>query len=331
MDNRKHKLIDVLSVQSESYNQYRMFAYIVRELKRLGCTYYSHNGNLYATKGIADKYPCVVSHMDTVHDIGEDLTVLEIDGVLTGFNRYTMTQSGIGGDDKVGVFICLQALEHNDNIKAAFFRDEEVGCGGSYEADVDFFTDCRFVLQCDRRGNSDFVINASGTQLSNDLFQSDVLPIITKYGYSFAHGAMTDVMALKELGIQCSMANMSCGYYNPHMDNEYVIINDVFVTLDMVLDIIHELHKNDYNFVSVTKPYKKYSDIGYRSSFSLPPAKSYHSPYCDWELNDYNKSFGVSSFCCEGCGITHNSDDLRLAADVNAMVCKDCFDLFEFK
>ncbi len=163
------------------------------------------------------------------------------------------------------------------------------------------------------------------------MFQSDVLPIVTKYGYSFAHGAMTDVMALKELGIQCSMANMSCGYYNPHMDNEYVIINDVFVTLDMVLDIIHELHKNDYNFVSVIKTYKKYSDIGYRSSFNLPPVKSYHNPYYDWELDDYNKSFGITSSYCEGCGVSHNLDDLKLAVDFNAMVCKDCYDLFEFK
>jgi hypothetical protein len=331
MDNKKHKLIEVLSIQSESYNQYRMFAYIVRELKRLGCTYYSHNGNLYATKGIADKYPCVVSHMDTVHDIGEDLTVLDIDGVLTGFNRFTMTQSGIGGDDKVGVFVCLQALASNDNIKAAFFRDEEVGCDGSYQADKDFFTDCRFVLQCDRRGNSDFVVNASGYELSNDLFQGDVLPIITKYGYSFSQGAMTDVMALKSLGIPCSVANMSCGYYNPHMDNEYVIIDDVFNTLDMVLDIIHELCDKNYDFVSIPK----HKPIG----FSNHSYNSYKSPsikpaayWDDWyETYDYNKSFGITDTFCEGCGVTHNVDDLKLAADVNAMVCKDCYELFEFK
>lgn len=329
MDNRKQKLINVLSVQSESYNQFRMFAYIVRELKRLGCTYYTHNGNLYATKGTADKYPCVVSHMDTVHDIGSDLTVLEIDDVLTGFNRHTMTQSGIGGDDKVGVFICLQALEHNDNIKAAFFRDEEVGCGGSYMADIDFFEDCRFVLQCDRRGNSDFVINASGVKLSNDLFQSDVYPILKKYGYSFANGAMTDVMALKQSGIKCSMANMSCGYYNPHMDNEFVVVHDVFVTLDMVLDIIHELTHNTYDFVTEvyrpSKNYRNYIDVGFNTT---PISKHAY----DWDIEDfkgYNASYGVSY--CEGCGVTHNSDDLKFITDFNAFVCKDCVDLFEFK
>ena len=331
MDNRKHKLIEVLSIQSESYNQYRMFAYIIRELNRLGCTYYTHDGNIYATKGNADKFPCVVSHMDTVHDIGEDLTVLDIDGVLTGFNCYTMTQSGIGGDDKVGVFVCLQALDKCDNIKAVFFRDEEVGCGGSYQADKDFFTDCKFVLQCDRRGNTDFVINASGYELSNSLFQDDVLPILTKYGYSFSDGAMTDVMALKSLGIPCSMANISCGYYNPHMDNEYVVIGDVYNVLDMVLDIIHELPNKDYSFVSKTKSTNYNSrSIGYqpRPWTNVKPADHWN----DWcETYDYNKSYGVTDSFCEGCGVTHNSEDLRLAADVNAMVCKDCFDLFEFK
>lgn len=331
MDNRKQKLIDVLSVQSESYNQFRMFAYIVRELKRLGCTYYTHNGNLYATKGNATKYPCVVSHMDTVHDIGSNLTVLDIDGALTGFNVHTMTQSGIGGDDKVGVFICLKALECNDNIKAAFFRDEEVGCAGSYEADVDFFTDCRFVLQCDRRGNADFVIDASGVKLSNDLFQSDVLPIIQKYGYSFANGAMTDVMALKQSGIQCSMANMSCGYYNPHMDNEYVIVDDVFNTLDMVLDIIHELSSNDYNFISTApKPYraKQWVDvISYDKSYDIPSASKYTY---DWDIDDYKSSYGFKAQYCEGCG-DFKDEELLFVSDYNAHMCNDCYGFFEFK
>lgn len=235
----KSKLIEVLSIQSESYNQWRTFAYCVREAKRMGATVQKDiNGNLYITKGESDVYPCVVAHMDTVHSIEEDLKVLEINGALTGFNRVTMTQTGIGGDDKVGIFIALQCLELFDNIKVAFFVDEEVGCEGSYEADVKWFNDCSFVLQCDRRGNTDFVTTAGRVDLSSKSFQADILPTITAFGYKFSSGMMTDVMALKEIGLSCACANMSCGYYNPHEANEYVVLDDVENCLDMVKQII---------------------------------------------------------------------------------------------
>ena len=124
----KKKLIEILSIQSESYNQFRMFAYIVRQLKKIGCKYYTYNGCIYATKGETNLYPCIVSHMDTVHNIEENLTPIEVNGNIIGFNAVTMEQIGIGGDDKVGVFIALECLNNFDNIKAVFFRDEETGC-----------------------------------------------------------------------------------------------------------------------------------------------------------------------------------------------------------
>ena len=159
-------LKEILSIQSASYEQWRMFAYIIRQLKAMpNVDYYVADSNIYVTKGIADDYPCMVAHMDTVHDIVEDLHVVDFNGNLTGFNRVAMEQTGIGGDDKVGIYITLQCLEEFDVFKCAFFRDEEVGCQGSYDAHMHFFRDCRFVLQCDRRGNSDIITSAGGTEL----------------------------------------------------------------------------------------------------------------------------------------------------------------------
>ena len=42
---------------------------------------------------------------------------------------------------------------------------------------------------------------------------------------------------LVDNGLGVSVANMSCGYYDPHTDNEYVSVSDVNETLDLVLDI----------------------------------------------------------------------------------------------
>lgn len=281
------RLLDVLSIQSVSNDQFRMFAYIVRQLQDIpNVRYYLDEGNLYIQRGRADTYPCMVAHMDTVHDIVEDLHPLVFNGMVTGFNRVAMEQTGIGGDDKVGIYIALECLREFDNMKVAFFRDEEVGCIGSYLSDVGFFKDCRFVLQCDRRGNSDFIVDASGVALSSTHFQDDVFPLIKSYGYGFAKGMMTDVMALKESGIGCSMANISCGYYNPHTAQEYVDIFDVENCLEMCKTIITyctETYKHKYKprYAAPKAAYGKYSNGAAFWDWNAPSSSTTHvEAYC---------------------------------------------------
>lgn len=251
------KLIEVLKIQSTSYNQDVMRSYIIRECKAIGCTVKADNGNVYVKKGNATLYPCMVAHMDTVHAIKEDLTVVEIAGNLYGFDQTKKQLTGIGGDDKVGIYITLELLRRHEFMKAVFFRDEEVGCVGSYKAKTRWFNDCSFVLQCDRRGSGDFITDAGGTELSGKEFQEEVIHPLIKYGYSFEHGMMTDVMALKEQGVSCCAANMSCGYYNPHFDNEFVVPHQVKNCLEMCSEIFtsmawhrweHTAPKNVYHF-----------------------------------------------------------------------------------
>lgn len=250
----KSKLKEILAIQTYSYEQWRMFAYLIRECNRNNYDYFVEDGNIYVCKGNAEKYPCIVAHMDSVHEIGADLHPVEIDGNVTGIDRTTMQQSGIGGDDKVGIYIALECLNYFDNVKAVFFRDEEVGCVGSSLALMDFFNDCNFVLQCDRRGNSDFITNASGTELCSKSFKKAIKPIADQYGYKFGNGMMTDVMTLKQKGLKVSCANISCGYYNPHMDNEYVNINDVENCLNLVFCIFNDLvNEYPHNYTEVVR------------------------------------------------------------------------------
>lgn len=236
-----NKLLQILQIQSASYDQFRIFARIIRDIKQIPeCRYYVKEGNIYVTKGNASGYPSVVAHMDTVHDIADDLTAVTIGRNITGFNKATMQQTGIGGDDKVGIFITLECLRLFDTIKVAFFRDEETGCEGSYEADLSFFTDCNFVLQCDRQGYRDFIVEAGGVELSSAQFQSSLKPLLDSFDYQAATGFMTDVMALKEIGVECSVANISCGYFNPHTEYEFVNIDCVEHCQNLVMSILHQ-------------------------------------------------------------------------------------------
>lgn len=283
-------LKEILSIQTTTYEQWRIFRWLVTRLSVLEDTeFYVHKGNIYVTKGCADAYPCVVAHMDSVHDIVEDLTAIEIDGKITGFNKVTMEQVGIGGDDKVGIYIAMRCLLDFDNIKVAFFRDEEVGCRGSGDADMGFFKDCKYVLQCDRKGNSDFIINGAGTDLSSAIFQEHVSMLLPAYGYNFEYGSITDVVALKENGLGVSCANISCGYYNPHMDTEYVVVADVERCLELVQGIIGLLD-GVYEHEYVPTTYTKYA---------YTPAKiKWDDDYCGmcWADRIYHDELCYSCF-----------------------------------
>lgn len=123
-------------------------------------------------------------------------------------------------------------------MKVVFFKEEETGCHGSSRAEMGFFDDCRFVIQCDRRGNSDLITSIGCTDLCSEKFIQDIAP--EKWGYKEESGMMTDVEALKERGLSVSAINMSCGYYNPHTDEEITVKRDLEKCWHLVQHIIED-------------------------------------------------------------------------------------------
>lgn len=53
--------------------------------------------------------------------------------------------------DRCGVYLCLEGLLTYPAIKVALFMAEESGCIGSSAVDVDWFKDCAFIFQSDRK------------------------------------------------------------------------------------------------------------------------------------------------------------------------------------
>lgn len=197
-------------------------------------------GNVYVTRGEGETYPCVVAHMDQVQDKHEkDFQTYILGGKIFGFSRSALLMRGLGADDKNGIWVALKCLQKFDVMKVAFFVGEEVGCVGSSAADMEFFADCRWVVQCDRRNGSDLITEASGTELCSDEF-ADVL-LGAGFGYKKEHGMLTDVMTLKENGLAVSCVNMSCGYYRPHTDEEYTVQSELENCLAFVEWIIENV------------------------------------------------------------------------------------------
>lgn len=294
-------LHSILSIESESGNCSRMADFLTTYCQSQGWTVTQDDaGNLYITKGEAATYPCTVAHIDTVHPVtGDGITPVYVGDNVTGLNPVTMEQTGIGGDDKCGIYAALHCLTHLPACKAAFFADEEVGCIGSGAADLSFFKDCRFVLQADRRGNADFVTDISGP-LSSDRFQRDVKSLLTSHGFRFSPGAMSDVMALRDNGCGISCANMSAGYHNPHQACEYVNLPDLLKTCCLMMDICRTLSRV-YRFTPAKRP--------------RPSRKRDFWPSAIWPKSD-SWTWTPKAKPCEFCG--------QLLRDDESIICAEC-------
>lgn len=194
-------------------------------------------GNLYIIKGIAPSYPCIVAHLDQVQRVhSKDFIPIETKELIFGYSPSQRKQEGIGADDKNGIWIALRCLKKYDTLKVAFFVEEETGCRGSSQADMDFFKDARFVIQPDRRGYKDLITHIGWTDLCSDEFLKATG--YEQFGYQETEGAMTDILALKENGLEISCINLSCGYYEPHTDNEFTVKTDLMNCLSLIEYII---------------------------------------------------------------------------------------------
>jgi len=243
-DSRKNLMREIFSVQAESRNTNAMRKFIMNWINELSDStirmYDDKWGNVYVRRGSALTYPCIVSHIDTVHNIipDKDYAVLDNDVHFFAIDKSARDNTGIGGDDKCGIYTCLDNLLIHTDIKIAFFVDEEIGCQGSQVADMAFFDDVSFVLQADRRGYSDVASDICYTEMFGIDFLAKIQDTLNNYHRHITDGGMTDVMQLAHNGLKVAMANFSCGYYEPHSKWEYVVIDELILTSILFRDII---------------------------------------------------------------------------------------------
>ena len=127
------------NISSPSGGEKRMARFITDELRRMGIAYRKdRHGNIYAVKGNRKSYPCVVAHMDEVHrrKTGTYAAHLVAESMIVGYDHKHRRMTGIGADDKNGIWVCLKCLESFKAMKCAFFVQEENGCIGSRKVSI---------------------------------------------------------------------------------------------------------------------------------------------------------------------------------------------------
>ena len=259
-------LKEVLSLPSISGKENIVRDYIINFAKVNDIVYsVDQKGNVYLTKGERDNeefYPCVVSHIDTVHRSHVNLieenkrlvinqSVFEIDDDTEEITLYathpeTGEKTGIGGDDKCGVFVCLEMFKNFDKLKGAFFVEEEIGMLGSKQSDDNFFVDVGYAIQFDAPSANWITEVCSGVRLFDTDFKDLIKPHLNECGYTqFSNDPFTDVNQLASKYDFCCL-NLGCGYYRQHTNNEYVIVGEVFSSLDTGKNLIEKLGLKKY-------------------------------------------------------------------------------------
>lgn len=193
---------------------------------------YDQWGNVYVnfkpeTKGT----PIMVAHTDNVLH-GERVPVLTLDGKrIFGGNGI-----GVGFDDKAGIICAIEVWKRmkKKGMRIIFTADEEVGGVGASHVPAQKIEDAAYIVEMDRRGGND-VIDVSGyTRLASEEF----VKIWEDLGFKTATGTFTDLNEFKEMAPKVNMVNISCGYYKPHTNDEYLEIGEFEHNVDRIFEMI---------------------------------------------------------------------------------------------
>lgn len=268
----KNKKMNNKFIKICKMEQNELKKYLGKELKKYYKNVIAQDGFLYV-KG-KDKV-CLTAHMDTVHDnVIEDYYVYKSEG-----KTIVSSPQGIGGDDRCGIYMILKILEKTKLRPTIIFcEDEEIGGVGSRK-----FCNTKFIknlekmyclIELDRKGSEDLVYYSDDNKDFHDYVEE-----IT--GYKENYGSFSDISNLSP-SCKVSSVNISCGYYNAHTLDEYVVMEEMENSIEKTIDIMKQIIKDKKQFTYKKKEYKPYIP-SYRSS--------YYSDYDYYYPTSWRRSF----------------------------------------
>ena len=229
---RTELLKELLAVPTCTNEENAVVEFLVRHAAERGyrCAVDAAN-NVFMSKGElkeGEYFPLVCAHTDSVHK-RIPVVIKEVQGEVWAVDRETGARVGCGGDDKCGVFICLELLERQERLKAAFFVGEECFCIGSRAAGPEFFSDVGYCMEFDSPQGDIISFSSNGLQLFDPEgdFAKVAIPVMDAYGANkWQDHPYTDIAILKHR-FDFTCVNLPAGYYNMHSRNEYVKLDEV--------------------------------------------------------------------------------------------------------
>lgn len=251
----------------------------------------------------------LVAHMDTVFK--QPAAELFYDRQ----KNVMWSPTGMGADDRAGVFSIIKIIEAGFRPHVIFTTDEEIGCVGSNELSYHPcpFEDLRFIIQLDRRGANDCVFY----ECDNQEFEK----YIEDFGFVTNFGSFTDICELcprwKVAGV-----NLSIGYRDEHTTSEILFVGQMLNTIEKVKKILSETNIPSFKYIP-----SPYSYVGRGWGNYYPPYPGEEDEYiptdADWAAWDM-----VQTQCkCSNCKkFVYEEDALpvKLIKGGKAFWCTDC-------
>ena len=284
-----NSMLDLFSVPAGSNNESLMTIYVIDFCRKNNIPYYiDQNNNIICDKGAGLK-PTFCAHIDTVHYYENGYMVyLDNDKIRAHDNDNFFV--GCGGDDKAGIWVCLQVLLKLDNVLCVFFSSEESGGEGSNNIDTTIFDNSKFVIGIDRYGNSDIINNYCGDKTTSQEFETDIKPIRKIFGYKYNSGYFTDALNLFSRGIGIVCVNISCGYYEHHSDTENVDVNELYTCYLLCLHFAGLTERYEHKR-TIRKAKTKYIGSSFETCGCILSANEYYEcKKCklkEWHVCDY--------------------------------------------
>lgn len=239
------------------------------ELRRFGYMPIKADGFVYAEGSINIG---LVAHMDTVHD--EPKYIEYANGEMT-------CRTGLGADDRAGVYGILHLLRQGFRPTVMLLEDEEKGCIGAGKfAKVKIEHKLKYLIELDRQGSDDAVFY--------DCDNPEFTKYVCEFGFKEAIGSFSDISDIAPaMGI--SAVNLSVGYYLQHTKSEYLVIGELSNTLRRVAKMLSKEPKNTFKYVErdwKANYYSKYSK--YYTKGGITSGVWYRDDY----ENEYDYGYG---------------------------------------
>ena len=201
----------------------------------------------------------LTAHMDTVH-------TQTVETFYEYKRNIISSPEGIGGDDRCGIYMIKHIVEKSGMLPYILFcEQEEIGGVGSRKfcatPYINELADMKFLIELDRANANDLVFYDDENEEFHEWCEK-----IT--GYKEAYGSFSDICHLSP---ECTVAsvNISCGYYNAHTRDEYVVFSEMENSIKAAVKLMKEGIKLDKPFEYIEYPKRKWNDydFGYTSSY----------------------------------------------------------------
>jgi len=217
--------------------------------------------------------PCLVAHIDTVYDRDRNWSKRSI-----LYNKeYIWSPRGIAGDDRCGVYACMQLFTELD-VNVLFTDLEERGgvgaseaCGEPKLASVSYF------IEIDRRNAKEAVFYNEEESLVPEFVR-----VVKKY-FQIERGSFSDISILGS-HFKVASVNLSAGFYNEHGQcSEYIYIPSLQYTIDAIPKLIEKLGDKRYELPELPYSHYSYRGRGKKSKEKECPIECLNCGVLDWD------------------------------------------------